>query len=113
MDLSAQVEELFFKLVDDNNDGIMSVQEYERGLQSLMKGGSAVLDAFSGMEKGRAFEEELRKSIGPKKVAEYDKNGDGWVTLDEMLQQIRVEAQKADTDGDGTISKEELRQHKS
>uniref|UniRef100_A0A183BHD4 EF-hand domain-containing protein n=1 Tax=Globodera pallida TaxID=36090 RepID=A0A183BHD4_GLOPA len=81
-----------------------------------MKGLSAVFDAFSKKEKGREFEEEFRKNTVPKmsteKLAEYDKNADGWVTLDEILQQMRVEAQKADKDGDGTISKEEFRQHK-
>lgn len=86
----------------------MKKQLLTLGLAGLLAGASLVAVAE---ENGT---DKAKKHHGKKHhVGEFDKDGDGFISLDEHLAKAKARFAKMDKNNDGKLSKDEMREHHS
>lgn len=100
--------------LDTNNDGTLSADEIANAPVALRK-----LDKNGD---GKLTEDELRPNFGRgqggpgsvspadmvKRLLEFDKNNDGKLAKDELPERMQAMIERADTDKDGVLSRDEL-----
>lgn len=94
-------------MLDLDKDGVVSAEELSQHRQKMFSEIDSNGDGFLTREENEAFKEKMRKKHD--RFSRADSNEDGKVSADEFAAQSEKMQKKLDKDGDGTISREEMR----
>lgn len=106
----------YFKELDGNSDGQITAAEHEAATTAKFTSADANQDGvltkgelvgFMVDEKGKSGKKAEKKS--DKKMAMFDANGDGTLTREEFTTGHAEKFKKVDKDGNGSISKDEMK----
>lgn len=98
-----------FTALDVNQDGVID--------QAELANATAMLRKLDRNGDGKITEEEVRPTMSRPggadqaiaRMMEFDKNGDGKLSMDELPERMRSLMERADTDKDGFLSRDEIR----
>uniref|UniRef100_A0A914I0L4 EF-hand domain-containing protein n=1 Tax=Globodera rostochiensis TaxID=31243 RepID=A0A914I0L4_GLORO len=103
-----------FELLDTDNDGDVSLEEFQQFWANVLSG-QKVVKLFSAQKDGLSFADVEKAAmerhffkLSKKEFDQMDTDQDGRLTFDEAKHGVLSEAKKVDADGDGKISKKEF-----
>jgi Ca2+-binding EF-hand superfamily protein len=94
--LPAELTPEHFAQLDRNQDGKISMDEYEQFMRESFK----KMDTNGDNHLSLA---ETQKVMSPQQFKETDRNGDGKISLDEFITQVMNDFYRYDTNKDGTL----------
>jgi hypothetical protein len=98
--------ELQLRRFDADADGAIAKAEFDKVLAADFAGADKNGDGKLGGEETRAFNAKEKPSPDISPIIDW--NADGGVSMDEFAAQWRTLFNRADADGDGTVTAEEL-----